>query len=73
MVEFQDIFVELANNIAFYKNKEATVKIISPFFKTDYLSNKNRKFLFSGFKVPDFKGSGKIVFNNEFIFISNFI
>ena len=53
-------FVELANNIALYKNKEATVKIISPFFKTDYLSNNNRNFLFSGLKVPDFKGSARL-------------
>ena len=53
-------FFELANNIAFYKNEEATVKIISPFFKTDYLSNKDRKFLLSGFKVPDFKGSARL-------------
>ena len=53
-------FVELANNIALYKNKEATVKITSPFFKTDYLSNNNRNFLFSGLKVPDFKGSARL-------------
>lgn len=50
-------FIELARNIALYKNKEVTVKIISPFFKNNYLSNKNLKFSFSGFKVPDFKGS----------------
>ena len=53
-------FIELANNIASYKNKEATVKIISPFFKNNYLSNKNLKFLFSGLKVPDFKGSARL-------------
>ena len=53
-------FVELANNIASYKNKEATVKIISPFYKTDYLFNKNRKFLFNGLRVPDFKGSARL-------------
>ena len=53
-------FFELANNIALYKNKEVTVKIISPFFKTNYLSNNNRKFLFSGLKVPDFKGSARL-------------
>ena len=53
-------FIELANNIALYKNKEATVKIISPFFKTNYLSNKNKNFLFSGLRVPDFKGSATL-------------
>ena len=53
-------FVELANNIALYKNQETSVKIISPFFKTDYLSNKNQKFLLSGLKVPDFKGSARL-------------
>ena len=52
-------FIELARNIALYKNKEVTVKIISPFFKNNYLSNKNLKFSFSGFKVPDFKGSAR--------------
>jgi hypothetical protein len=29
-------FVELANNITLYKNKNITVKINSPFFKTNY-------------------------------------
>ena len=53
-------FFELANNIAFYKNKETTVKINSPFFKTEYLSNNNRKFLLSGLKFPDFKGSARL-------------
>ena len=53
-------FVELANSIALYKNKETSVKIISPFFKTDYLSSKNQKFLLSGLKLPDFKGSARL-------------
>ena len=53
-------FVELANNIALQQNKEATVKIISPFFKTNYLSSNSRKFLLSGLKVPDFKGSARL-------------
>jgi glycosyltransferase involved in cell wall biosynthesis len=53
-------FVELANNIALYKNKKVTVKINSPFFKTSYLSNLNQEILFNGFKVPDFKGSTRL-------------
>lgn len=53
-------YIELANNIALYKNKEATIKINSPFFKTDYLENINKNILFSGFKIPDFKGSGRL-------------
>jgi glycosyltransferase involved in cell wall biosynthesis len=53
-------FVELANNIALYKNKKVTVKINSPFFKTNYLSNINQKILFNGFKVSDFKGSERL-------------
>ena len=53
-------FVELANNITLYKNKKATVKINSSFFKTNYLSNINQKILFNGFKVPDFKGSARL-------------
>jgi glycosyltransferase involved in cell wall biosynthesis len=53
-------FVELANNIALYKNKETTVKIISPFFKTDYLQNINQKILFNGLRVSDFKGSVRL-------------
>ena len=52
--------IELANNLALYKNKEVTIKINSPFFKTNSLSNINRNILFSGFKVPDFKGSGRL-------------
>ena len=36
--------VELANNIALNKDKDATVKIISPFFKTEYLSSNNQNF-----------------------------
>jgi glycosyltransferase involved in cell wall biosynthesis len=55
-------FVELANNITLYKNKKVTVKINSPFFKTNYLSNINQKILFNGFKVPDFKGSEELCF-----------
>jgi glycosyltransferase involved in cell wall biosynthesis len=53
-------FFELANNIGLYKHKEATVRIISPFFKTNYLSNSNKNFLFNGIKVPDFKGSSTL-------------
>jgi glycosyltransferase involved in cell wall biosynthesis len=53
-------FVELANNITLHKNKKATVKINSSFFKTNYLSNINQKILFNGFKVPDFKGSARL-------------
>ena len=52
--------IELANNIAFYKNKEATIKINSPFFKTNYLQNINQNILFNGIKVPDFKGSARL-------------
>lgn len=50
-------FVELVNNIALNKNKKITVKINSPFFRTNYLSNNNQNFLFGGWRVPDFKGS----------------
>ena len=57
-------FVELANNIALYKNQETSVKIISPFFKTDYLSNKNQKFLLSGLKVPDYTSKEDLVHPN---------
>ena len=53
-------FVELANNITLYKNKNITVKINSPFFKTNYLNNINQEILFKGFKVPDFKGSVRL-------------
>jgi glycosyltransferase involved in cell wall biosynthesis len=53
-------FAELANNITLHKNKKATVKINSLFFKTNYLSNINQKILFNGFKVPDFKGSARL-------------
>jgi glycosyltransferase involved in cell wall biosynthesis len=53
-------FFELANNIGLYKHKEATVRIVSPFFKTNYLSNNNKNFLFNGIKVPDFKGSSRL-------------
>lgn len=53
-------FVELANRINSKKNKKTTVKIISPFFKTDYLSNINQKILFNSLKIPDFRGSAKI-------------
>jgi glycosyltransferase involved in cell wall biosynthesis len=53
-------FVEVANNIALYKNKKVTVKINSPFFKNNYLSNINKEILFNGFKVPDFKGSARL-------------
>ena len=53
-------FVELANNIALYKNKEVTIKINSPFFKTNYLSNINQNILFGGLRIPDFKGSARL-------------
>lgn len=53
-------FIELANNIALYKNKETTIKINSPFFKTNYLRNINKNVLFNGFQIPDFKGSGRL-------------
>ena len=53
-------FVELANNISLNEDKDATVKIISPFFKTEYLSSNNQNFFFSGMKIPDFKGSSKL-------------
>jgi glycosyltransferase involved in cell wall biosynthesis len=53
-------FVELANNIALYKNKETNIKINSPFFKTNYLHNINQNILFNGLKVPDFKGSARL-------------
>ena len=53
-------FVELANNLAKYKNKKVTIKINSPFFKSNYLNNINQDVLFSGLKLPNFKGSEKL-------------
>jgi len=53
-------FVELANNLAKYKNKKVTIKINSPFFKNNYLSNINQDVFFSGLKVPNFKGSARL-------------
>ena len=59
-------FVELANRIALKNYNRSTVKIISPLFKTDYLSNKNQRLLLSGLKIPDFKGSARVcsIFNS---------
>ena len=53
-------YIELANNLALYKSKNVTIKINSPFFKTNYLNNINQNILLGGFKVPDFKGMSKL-------------
>ena len=53
-------FIELAKNIEVYNNLQTKVKIISPLYKTEYLSDMHQKFLLGGLKVPDFKGSARL-------------
>lgn len=53
-------FFELANHLALYKSGKLKVKIISPFYKNNYLANKNKNFLHKGFRFSDFKKSGAL-------------
>ena len=53
-------FVELNKNISLLKDKNLKLKIISPFYKNNYLKN-NRSFLnFKGLYLNDFKRSEKV-------------
>ena len=62
-------FIELINHIALNESSKVTVKIISPFYKNNYLALENRNFLFRGFKIPDFKKSGRLCsIMNSFFF-----
>ena len=62
-------FIELANHIALNNPEKVTVKIISPFYKNNYLSADNTNFLFRGFRLPDFSKSGRLCsIMNSFFF-----
>ena len=62
-------FFELANHIVLNKPEKVTVKIVSPFYKNNYLSADNTNFLFRGFKLPDFtKSAGLCSIMNSFFF-----
>lgn len=50
-------FFELANHLALYKPEQINVKIISPFYKNNYLAKKNKNFLFRGLRLFNFKKS----------------
>tara|TARA_Y100000389_G_scaffold143669_1_gene141969 strand:+ start:9417 stop:10523 length:1107 start_codon:yes stop_codon:yes gene_type:complete len=53
-------FVELARNISLLKKNEDVVKIVSPIHINYYLTKDINNFFFQGFKIPDFKSSGRI-------------
>lgn len=61
-------FIEIVKRIDETKKDQAKIKIFAPFHKNHYLALNKNKMLFTGFKIPNIRGSSKInSFLNSFL------